>query len=290
MNKVPAIDIFCEGNKKVGYGHIRRAITLASQLEKDGISVRILGLSEDARVLLPKPATIRSSPRVHIFDLPCVNDDRIRESQSSGYFTVALDWFGATIPDVNIAVYPHSEVLGKKAVYIGFQYILIREDVASYGRATSTHSANNVLIVLGGGDLLDQGHETALFLRKKGLDVTLVQGPLASNVGSGDGYRVIVNPKNLTQLLINCDWVVTNGGGCLFEAICLGKAAFVLPQTQQETKIARYVESKRAILGIGSKDLRAFENVELNIVSERGFKLVDGKGASRISSIVRGLI
>ncbi len=80
MNNLPDIDVFCEGNKKVGYGHIRRAITLASQLEKDGISVRILGLSEDARMFLPKPATISSSPRAHFFDLPCVNDDRIRES------------------------------------------------------------------------------------------------------------------------------------------------------------------------------------------------------------------
>lgn len=187
MNKLPAIDIFCEGNKKVGYGHIRRATTLASQLAKDGISVRILGL----RRLLPKPEIIRSSPRVHIFDLPCGNEYRIRDSQSSGHFTVAPDCFGATIPDENIAVYPHSEVLGKKAVYIGFQYILIREDLASYGRATSTHSANNVLIVLGGGDFLNQ---------------------------------------------------------------------------EQETKIARYVEGKRAILGIGSKELRAFENIELDAI------------------------
>lgn len=290
MNDRPLVEILCEGSDSVGYGHIRRSLTLAAQLEREGADVRILGLSEDASRLLPAPEFAGRMADIQIFDSPCAIGDRIREARACGQVSVALDWFGETVPDVNIAVYPHGEVRGIKEVHIGFEYILIREEVASHHGTSATHEAKRVLVFLGGGDLLNQGHEAARQLSRQGLDVTLVQGPLAANRGAGDGYRVLVNPADLPQLLAASDWAVTNGGGCLFEAMCMGKAAFVLPQTEAEMRIARFAEERGAVLGIGRDGLRKFDYAELDVVAERGANLVDGRGASRVSSIVRGLI
>ena len=36
MKEYSLAEIFCEGNDRVGYGHIRRSLALAKQLEKDG--------------------------------------------------------------------------------------------------------------------------------------------------------------------------------------------------------------------------------------------------------------
>lgn len=289
MNDRPLVEIFCEGNGNVGYGHIRRSLTLAAQLERDGVDVRVLGLSEEAVRLLPALKFAGRSASIQIFDSPCGIDDKIRAAQASSQITVALDWFGDAIPDVNIVVYPHSEVRGIRKVHIGFEYILIRKEIALLRRASATQGAESVLVFLGGGDLLNQGHETARRLSRQGLEVTLVRGPLAMNRGDGEGYRVLANPENLPQLLASSDWAVTNGGGCLFEAMCLGKAAFVLPQTEAEMKIARFAEERGAVLGIGLDGLRKFDFAELGSVAERGANLVDGRGASRISTIVRGL-
>lgn len=291
MSDRPLVEISCEGNDKVGYGHIRRSSALAAQLERDGIDVRLVGLSDEARRWLPPPKFAGRSAGIQIFDSPCKVDDKIRIAQMYGQITVALDWFGETaIPDVNIVVYPHGQVRGTKEVHVGFEYILIREEIASLHRTPATCSAERVLVFLGGGNLLSQGHETARRLSQQGLEVTLVQGPLAMNSGDGEGYQVLVNPKNLPQLLAASDWAVTNGGGCLFEAMCIGKAAVVLPQTDAEMKIARFAEKRGAVLGIGLDSLRKFQCDEISIVAERGANLVDGRGALRVSSIVRGLL
>lgn len=86
------------------------------------------------------------------------------------------------------------------------------------------------------------------------------------------------------------DWVVTNGGGCLFEAVFLGKAAYVLPQTEAELRVASCFYEKGAILGIGINGIRDFNDDEIDQVHRNCLGLVDGNGARRISEIVRGLL
>lgn len=290
MRDRPLVEIFCDGSTEMGYGHIRRCISLASQLEKDDVEVRIVGLSAEAQRLLPVPSQNGRIACIQIFDSPYNIEQLINAAHSRGQISVALDWFGEFKPDINISVYPHREVLGRKKTYIGFDYILLSEEILLHRQIVSSTKANKVLVVLGGGDLLNQGHEISRLLFQKGLDVTLVQGPFATNSETANGYEVLSNPPDLPQLLATCDWAVTNGGGCLFEAMCIGKAAFVFPQTEAEAKIARYVQKQGGLLGIGYKSLRAFLDSELCAVAERGAKLVDGLGTSRVSSIVRGLM
>lgn len=290
MTQCPVAEIFCDGNEKVGWGHIRRSSALAARLEKEGIGVRVSGLSESASRMLPTPKYLGVPAKVVVFDSHVGIDDQIRTAHEGGQTTVALDWFGETIPNINIAVYPHGEVRATRQAYVGFQYILVREEIATLHRTPPTGRAKRVLVVIGGGDLLGQGPEAARRLRDEGLDVTLVQGPLAKAIVADVGYRVLVNPPELPQLLASCDWAVTNGGGCLFEALCVGKAAFVLPQTSEEWKIARFAEEHGAVLGVGIEGLRSFHPEEVRGVSEYGLELVDGRGVERVSSIIRGLL
>jgi len=290
MSKRPLVEIFCEGSEKVGYGHIRRSSTLAKRLEVDGIDVRLSGLSGAASRLLPTPKHTGRAAEVVIFDALVGIGDQIRTAQDRGQITVTLDWFGQPIPDVNIVVFPHDEVRATRAAYIGFEYILVREEIASLHSTQRTERAIRVLVVLGGSDFLGQGHDVSRHLEDRGFEVTLVQGPLAKATVAGSGYRVLVNPSELPQLLTSCDWMVTNGGGCLFEALCVGRPAFVLPQSEAEMKIALYAQERGAVLGIGLSSLREYHPVELEPVAETGLKLVDGRGAERVSAIIRGLL
>jgi spore coat polysaccharide biosynthesis predicted glycosyltransferase SpsG len=290
MTQRPLVEIFCEGNDNVGYGHIRRSLTLASRLKKDGLDVRMKGLSESANLLLPLSKAPNRRAEIIIFDSPSDIDNQLLAAQKSNQITVALDWFGSTIPDVNIAVYPHKDVLATKMTYVGFEYILIRDEIALLERCENSRKDGGVLVILGGADALGQGHRVARYLSDKGLDVTLVQGPLAKSTKMELGFNVLINPPELPQLLKACDWVVTNGGGCLFEALTLGKAAYILPQSNAEMKIASFVFGKGAALGVGVDGLRKFDFNEIDQVQKKAATLVDGHGAYRISAIIKGLL
>lgn len=293
MKKRPLIEIVCDGNEQIGYGHVRRALTLAHELERDGADVQLAGLSPRARDLLPAGAESARYPgqaQVAVFDAPAGIEEAMQQAQAAGQLTVALDWFGDLAPDVNIAVYPHDEVKARKETFVGFDYILLREDIASLSHLGASGEARRVLIMLGGGDLLGQGHEAAARLSASGLDVTLVQGPLAGDTSANGGYRVQINPPDLPQLMNTCDWAVTNGGSCYFEMLSLCKAVHVLPQTDAELKIAEYGRDHGAVLGIGIESLRSYSPDELAPVAAQGPALVDGRGAERVSAIIRGLL
>ena len=289
MSGVALIEICCDGNQQIGYGHIRRSSALAVQLEKKGLAVRLIGLSEEAKKLLPVAKEYNQQPSIVVFDSLEGICQEIQKAQTEGKITVTLDWFGNSIPDINIVVYPHSEVKAKKEKYIGFDYIILRDEILKVEKSTGSNN-QDVLVCLGGGDLLGQTYEAAIGLKNKGLTVTVVQGPLAKNILSEEGIQTLINPPDFPSLLANCDWAVTNGAGCFFEAMYLGKSAFVLPQTEMEIRIAGYAKERGALLGMGMENLRAFSVDELQKVSEQGKKLVDGHGTERIAAIITNLI
>lgn len=290
MSTRSLIEIVCDGNAQLGYGHIRRALTLARRLEQDGMNVRLVALSEGAQRLLPAGDKPSGDAQVVVFDAPTGIDECMQRAQAAGQTTVALDWFGDIVPDVNIAVFPHGEVRAARQKFAGFDYILLREDIVLLPRVAASGEARRVLLVIGGGDLLGQGHAAASLLGAAGLEVTLVQGPLARDTHPDASYRVVVDPPDLPQLMNACDWAVTNGGSCYFEMLSLGKPAYVLPQTDAELKIAQFGRDQGAVLGVGIEDLRPFDPPELAPVAMRGPVLVDGRGSERVSAIIGSLL
>lgn len=290
MDTNPLVEIFCDGNEQIGFGHIRRSTTLAEQLINDGFNVRITGLSDKARDLLPLPSHFGEKAQIVIFDSHAGIDNNLQEANRLGQITITLDWFGETVPDINIVVYPHRKVYAKIASFTGFDYILIRKEIASLRMTNEVKDKGNIIVCIGGSDLLDQGQKAAHKLSRQNLNVTLIQGPLSNRKNISSDFRYYYNPSIFSTLLAECSWTVTNGGGCFFEALCLGKAAFILPQTTMEQNIARYAFDKGAVLGIGMQNLRKFNSKEIMDKEERGILLVDGQGSKRISSIIKNLL
>ena len=290
MNEEPIVEIFCDGNENIGFGHIRRSSALAAYLEKENVPVRLIGLSEAASKIIPKSLATGYKAKIAVFDTLVGIDDQIAKAKAENKITVTLDWFGKTIPDVNIVVYPHSQVRAAKESYVGFEYIIIRDEMVTLDRNPSSVRCNKVMICLGGGDLLGQSFEVADLLYNHGFDVTLVQGPLARKKTGNTRFPLMVNPSNFPELLNSCDWAVTNGGGCFFEALYLGKPAFVLPQTDLEWKIAIFAREHNAILGAGLHNLYGYEPQEFEQTSTCGMKLVDGQGLDRIAAIIKNLL
>jgi spore coat polysaccharide biosynthesis predicted glycosyltransferase SpsG len=285
MIKEPVIDLFCDGNHQIGYGHIRRSLALGARLQENGFLVNYIGLSEEANKLLPD-ATAKGSSVISIFDSITTSQDKVEQEKRAGKVTIALDWFGKEpTPDINIGVFKHHTNKTAKREFFGFEYTIIRDDILKL--KSSEHSLNDqVVVCLGGGDLLQQSHTVASSLVRKGYKVVLVQGPLARNIELSSEYEVLINPKNFPEILNLSSWAVTNGGGCLFEAMYLGKPVFVLPQTAEEVSVAQHVYSMKAVLGLGFNNLDLV-HTDSKIVCANAQKMIDGKGLDRICSLIQ---
>jgi spore coat polysaccharide biosynthesis predicted glycosyltransferase SpsG len=291
LNQLADVEIFCDGNKNIGLGHIRRSSALCNHLISSGIPARLTGISATASSLIPVQEYTGGSSKIVIFDVFEGIEDRIVQVKNEHKICITLDWFGEEIPDINIVVYPHKEVFAKQASFAGFEYIILRDEITSLRKEKLPESASKVFICLGGGDLHDQGHDTAIKLNDLGYDVTLVCGPLSAHKTGGKyKFKILKDPPDFPRLLSECDWAVTNGGGCFFEAACLGKAAFILPQTEMEMVIAKFSEKKGAVLGIGAENLYAFALPEIRTVAEKAFSIIDGKGLDRVTAIIKNLI
>ncbi len=287
MTAATLVDVVCDAGERIGTGHVRRAQALVAQLTADGIPARALGLSETARRLLGEPSTGQPGAPVVVFDAPEGLDGPIGAVQRDGRVAVTLDWFGNAAADINIAVFAHTPVRARRHAHCGFEFIMVRDEIL---RLRGSGAGAGVVVALGGGDVLRQGHAAARALAASPGGATLVMGPLAEGSREGYGYEVRCNPPDFAWLLASCSWAVTNGGGCLFEALCLGRPAYVLPQTPAESAIARFAREQEAILGMGLERLRDFGEGDNAAVAARGAALVDGRGAARISTIIQELL
>lgn len=291
MSQAADVEIFCDGNKTIGLGHIRRSAALCKHLIDSGISARLTGISATASSLISVQEYSGGNSKIVIFDVFEGIEDRIVQAKNDHKICITLDWFGEEIPDINIVVYPHKQVFALQAGYTGFEYIILRDEITILRKEILPESSSKVFICLGGGDLHDQGHDTAIKLSNLGFDVTLVCGPLSAHkTGENYKFKILKDPPDFPRLLSECDWAVTNGGGCFFEAACLGKAAFILPQTDMEMAIAKFAENQGAVLGIGKENLHAFALPEISRVAEKAFSIIDGKGLDRVTAIIKNVI
>jgi spore coat polysaccharide biosynthesis predicted glycosyltransferase SpsG len=292
------VEIRCDGNTQVGFGHIRRCITLKERLEKDGYFVNLMGISNAAEDLIdtfvPLNCKNQKSSDLIILDGDAgIVDEYILGAKARGIPSIALDYFGEVDADYNILIFPHQQYRAKKKTYVGYNYTMIRDEILSIKQEGLLENINTnfVLVAIGGGDILGQGHLASMYLAGLGLDVVLASGPLRNciDIATDLPYRVSKSPLEFPKLFSQCDWVVTNGGGTLFEALYLNKLVFVLPQTKAEERIAFDMYKKQMIIGIGLENLSLeLKNRSNNL--NAGEKIIDGRGSSRISKIISEIL
>ena len=294
MKKNKNISIYCDGGKNIGYGHIRRSLVLYYFLKNKNYKTNILPLSNFPKKFLPLEHNKKIAQLV-IFDGPINNSNekllkKLRKEQKK---IITLDWFGKFIPDINIAIYPHKKVKAKVKSYIGLNYVIIDKKIINIKKnrkyrniKNNKNIMNKVLIMIGGGDILGLGKKASKYLNNCGFKVTLIEGPLVKNKLVSKNINVLCNPKNLNQLMIKNDWIITNGGNSLFESIFLKKPTYVLPQSNNEIKIAKLFYRNKMIFGFGKKINKFPTEKKFKNFFKRKKSIIDGYGASRIFKII----
>ena len=280
------LTILCDGAPNLGFGHIRRSLSVWETAINQGINANIVGLSEHARSCLPK--TNGEVADKIILDTPLDCSAQLYHYRSLGKRIASLDHQGNCCPNLVINVFNHCPPVFPDITKVGLEYCIIREEFRKQKNAFIPDH-KRATIMIGGGDILDMSEEAAKCLNDKGMWGTIIKGPFSKNSSSKIGsFDIINNPNNIAEIIQKSSHMVTNGGGSLFEALYLNKEIWVIPQTTAEKRIAEHI-SEKYICGINLHDLQVSEMDLVSSNIEPGEELVDGRGCERILELAMNL-
>ncbi len=279
------VEVVCDGGSGYGYGHIRRSYTLARALESEDFSVKYTVLSKTNFFLKNEFAPTETDPVIQVLDLPYEIQPWVDRANEKDIPTIALDYFDDARPTLTISIYEHRNPPPGGRRLAGLDYAIIRPEIL---RLAPAAIGNGIVVIIGGSDINQVGGCCASRLTEAGKEVYLIQGP-----GNTEGYpsdlpnvTVLHDPDDLGSLMATCEWAVTNGGGSMMEMMSLGKAVHVVPQTNDELRLAEIVFNRGGLLGIGLDSLRVPSIEEIKKVGKRARKLVDGQGVHRIVDLI----
>jgi len=278
LNSRPNLEIIFDGSKKIGLGHVKRSLTLFNIL-KEKVNIQMKGLSHEASQFIPSNHAGRFNPNIYLLDLPLYSNFYFGELKNK---VIALDWFNSNIPDVNICIFEHAPILAKLQSYCSLDYIILRDEIRLFDKKKLKNIKNKIVVCLGGADHLGQSVFVAESLLNYGYDVTLIMGPFADKKISSKKYTVLYDPENFASELAEAEYVMTNGGGCLFEALFFEKYVLILPQTEMELRVASKLATSNQIIGVGIQDIK-----KIKTFNKRPFKkIINGDGVHKISEII----
>jgi spore coat polysaccharide biosynthesis predicted glycosyltransferase SpsG len=279
--------ILCDGSAKYGYGHIKRSRALLESLIKRNFNVQLKVISKIKELNTYLVLNRVFKEGTVIFDLPYNVDNLISMFIEAGFLTIALDYFGNISPHVNIAVFEHKTIKAVYQSYVGFEYVIIRSEIVNIkNKNINQNFEDYVLVVIGGSDINNEGINTAKLVAKAGFNVKLVSGPYSNYKNNLRYYTLYKEPVNLPELFCNASWVISNGGGSLFESLFLKKEVFVLPQTKLEENISKYFLEKKMVLGVGFSNLEYFLKTKKITKVSKTKNIIDGLGLDRIVDLI----
>ena len=273
--RAPFVQLIANGSATYGYGHISRSRELTDAFSESGFEVEYINLLERPSAQL----TDHGRPGLTVIDLPYPDDTWLNSARQRGNKVIGLDYLGLGSPDCLIRMnQPLTEIPCGRLLF-GLEYAIIRKSI----REAAVSRGDYILVSIGGADVGNHGLATAATLSGLGLKTILIRGPLSERVNNTfANVTVAESPPNFPGLLAGSSWVVSNGGTTMVEAMSLGKAVHVVPQTSEEERFARPLHISGLLLGLGSHELRAPTEDEITSTGFRAQKAVDARGSHRI--------
>ncbi|MBL77291.1 MAG: UDP-2,4-diacetamido-2,4,6-trideoxy-beta-L-altropyranose hydrolase [Chloroflexi bacterium] len=112
-------------------------------------------------------------------------------------------------------------------------------------------------------------------------------------------FEYIEQTENMAKLMRNADLAIGSGGTTTWERCCLGLPSIIFVTSIDQKDIANAVSRYNCGINLGklnkssklvlSKILSSFNKKEFEIMSKNCMNLVDGKGAIRITNVIRKL-
>jgi spore coat polysaccharide biosynthesis predicted glycosyltransferase SpsG len=289
-----SIIVASSGGPNLGFGHIRRSLVLIEYLKAKGHTPRHLISNDMESMVFQFNAELKLDLMLLIIDSPLDCSELILAARRSNIKSLTLDGNCRIEADFDISLDPRDKICDYVYRFTGFQYTIISEEISKYRTSfefSDSSKTNRVTVSIGGGDVLEKGIDTASYLAANGFEVSLIKGPYTNYESGKDWkFRLISEPQNIGEIFANSDWMVTNCGNTLFEAMSLGKSCFVLPQTDKEKSLANFFLESGLILGYdNSLDVKNLD-ITNSECGRHAYSFIDDKGSERIFKILEGII
>ncbi|WP_228568781.1 hypothetical protein [Campylobacter sputorum] len=310
------IIIHARGNETIGIGNLSRCFELLKFLFDKYEVMAIFECSEELFTRYKHKNSVRSEnlhnslkiiqdikPQIYICDLIDANK-KLSDILRLEYGVKKIIHFNSIEfgfePDILVVMdgFDYEIKKGNYEIYRGFEYYIISQDLLKYRKKDiNLKSIKNVLISFGGADPANFSEYFANVINDDKYNYTIVLGPAMSENRKEAIAKIkkpnityVNSPKNLINLLLQNDILVTLGGMSTYEAMMLG-----VPVCGVRWSYLAYCVENFAKLGM-INDLfdinSAYDNlINLKIadVNEKcayAYKLIDGSALKNIESII----
>jgi len=193
---------------------------------------------------------------------------------------------------------------------LGPRYCMMRREFGSWGewKRDIPKVGRRVLVTMGGSDpenLTGRVIQALSAIRQKDLAATVVVGPVNPHFevlqsASRKGITLCANVSNMAELMAEADVAISAAGSTCWELCLLGLPAMLMDIAENQTAVARELERLGCAVHLGDRDSisattianhleRLLDSQDLRrSLSQRSRQLVDGGGARRVASILRG--
>jgi spore coat polysaccharide biosynthesis predicted glycosyltransferase SpsG len=312
-----------KGGHKQGLGDVVGSVAVAKSAIARGIATKIAVEGEESAVEMIDTlgiAGIRVNTDTDFFseieqykpDAVILNQlnspaEVIRTIKDKGSLVATIDDVGPAAKIADLRFNPEYFIAD---AYYGREYIPLNPEYAKKNQTARVigNNIHHILVTLGGSDTFGFTPKVirALSELPESITITVVTGPSFQNhddldmtiKNSRHKFRVLNNVKDMITLMGQADLAICAAGLTLFEMACLGTPVIVIcaEKFEEETASAMEKAGFGINLGFGKKvsETMILTSVKQiisdyerrKIMSLTGKKLVDGKGAGRIVSIV----
>jgi len=315
--------ILADGNHKIGMGHIYRTINLAKSLKrrkhmvifltKDPIAKKIISKTNVCKLYqksdLKKKMRFleRLKPDIVIIDKQVDVSENLHVLRSTCK-TIGIDYRGNNKELLDYGINILYPLTGIKTSFSGFEYAIIDERFLMRKIKMIKKIVNSILILQGGSDTHCYIPKIIKALNYLGenFKITVVLGPsfkcwskLRTELKHNKKPITILRSVNdMSSIMVKHDLAITAGGNTLLELAYLGIPSIVVCGERFEVETAKLMEKKGFCINLGygeeipankiahaTKTL-ASSTIVRNKMNRIGKKLVDGKGAERITKII----
>jgi len=264
MRDVLRVLFHTKGGRTIGFGHLRRCLSLAQMLRHLGVTSLFMVGEERAALdavafagfeAIPVPvesggagvaavSRIRQSQAIVVDSYSVGRDDLLALRADEGVIVVIDDLADRDLPvdlvvngAVNAERFPYRR-LGSTTYLLGAAYALLRPEFAEEPRRNIVDRPRRVLITVGGSDArnltlqLMRWTEAAL----PAVELIVIIGPFFDNVEPLKTYakdrpsrvRLHVEPSDIRSLMIEADLAICGGGQTLYELAATGTPAIAM--------------------------------------------------------------
>ena len=286
------IIIFAPASSTFGGGHAIRMAALAKVLVKSEHNIMLFNelmsfetyvnqVNKKTLIIIDVPPKLN-----HDFAFLCKNH----------LVRVGYEYSGELEVDYNIVpfAFKSRHFMASKVLYSGLEFLILRPEIKQKSSKRMSQIID-VVVSLGAGDTLVKAKEIRkkILSEYKDFDVKIILGKYAGNTNNNNNEEYIINdPINYYDIINSANYIVTNAGTTLVEAIYLNKKILAWPQNELELEFASYLKElyEFKVINEFTNSFNLNKIVATKILGKNSVNKLDGEGVARVRKLVYDIV